>query len=208
MNERYPNNRTAGRLRGKGGFTLAETLVTLLILGLVSAGMAAGIRFGVAQYQQSVRLSEARLLCSTLTNVIRGELANTTTVELGENTGGTEYAVLRFFSPNYAMKESRSAFLSVDVTKDDLTLTEYGVLLLGQVDASGAVSGNLLINSAAYSSYGLRANADVRYDKSLQIFIVTLRIRSGEGSDDLLSSSFDVLPLNDLRLPDSAAPEE
>lgn len=186
---------TTQRPRSRGGFTLVETLITLLIFTLVSGAMAAGIRFGVSQYQQAMRLSEAKMLCSTLSAVIRSELANATKVEL--DTDGT---LLGFFSMNYASKNRYPIFYSVNDDRMEPASDGFGELAIGiHPDGPGNKEDDkLLINSAAYSSYGLKAKAEVRYDRTRHLFAVTLVIRSAQDSN-LVESSFDVFPLNALQ---------
>ncbi len=58
------NTMSAGRkrLRSTAGLTIGELLVTVLLLALLGGAMTVGIRFGVREYQNAVRLSEARML--------------------------------------------------------------------------------------------------------------------------------------------------
>lgn len=53
-------------------------MVALLIVSLLSMCIATGVAFGARQYRRAVANSEARILCSTLTNAITDELSNTT----------------------------------------------------------------------------------------------------------------------------------
>ena len=62
------------RLRGSRGVTLTETLCTVLIVLLISAMLAVGVRFAVRTYRESMELSETELLCSTLTVAISDKL--------------------------------------------------------------------------------------------------------------------------------------
>ena len=62
------------RLRGSRGVTLTETLCTVLIVLLISAMLAVGVRFAVRTYRESMELSETELLCSTLTAAISDKL--------------------------------------------------------------------------------------------------------------------------------------
>ncbi len=166
----------------RGGFTLAETLVTLLILLLVSGSMAGGLAFAARQYRESSLLSEAKLLCSTLTNVIQSELANTNQVTLGAPVEGKEncFAVESFTSDNYGGEDC--ALLPTD---------EYGKLTIG---------GNRLLSDKAYTSHDFGARVSVEYDTAGKIFAVTLSLRAKGATEDTLTSGFDVLPLNDVEV--------
>ena len=46
------------KLRGSRGVTLTETLCTVLIVLLISAMLAVGVRFAVRTYRESMELSE------------------------------------------------------------------------------------------------------------------------------------------------------
>lgn len=201
MTERKTDNRT----RSRAGFTLGETLVTILILLLVSSGVVSGMRFGVEQYHRSMMLSEAKVLCSTLSSVIRSELSDTGSIRLTGSADGEGFReVESFFSPRYAIKEDDpTSLVSVTVSKGaGAAMSEaedgYGELLLGTVNSTTKkAAGRLLLSSAAYTTYQLRANASIRYNAAQNLFSVTLRIRTHDGDEDLIVSSFDVLPLND-----------
>ena len=61
------------KLRDRQGITLTEMLCTVLIV-LLTALLVVGIRFAGKTYTESMRLSEAQELCSTLTSVISDKL--------------------------------------------------------------------------------------------------------------------------------------
>lgn len=63
--------------------TLTETLCTVLIVLLISAMLAVGVRFAVRTYRESMELSETELLCSTLTAAISDKLRYSG--EVGQN---------------------------------------------------------------------------------------------------------------------------
>lgn len=71
------------KLRGSRGVTLTETLCTVLIVLLISAMLAVGVRFAVRTYRESMELSETELLCSTLTAAISDKLRYSG--EVGQN---------------------------------------------------------------------------------------------------------------------------
>ena len=194
-------SRLRRKLRGSGGYTLAEGLVALVIFLLVSGGMVDGVRFASEQYRKSMELSEARVLCSTLTNVIRGELSNTD-VDKIEFEGGQ----LRFISTHYTVAGDESTPnkpVSFLIASEDGTLIDPakgGELWLGTVRADGTVSGSRLLSSGSYSSYRLRvALPQISYSDGA--FDVTLTINREDGTE-LFTNSFAVFPLT----PASAAP--
>ena len=65
------------KLRGSRGVTLTETLCTVLIVLLISAMLAVGVRFAVRTYRESMEL------CSTLTAAISDKLRYSG--EVGQN---------------------------------------------------------------------------------------------------------------------------
>lgn len=175
--------------RNENGFTFTELLVTVLIVTLVSIGVSLGMSFGVRQYHQSMIQSESRILCSTLSTAIQEELSYTGTVTLGADD-----SVQSFFNSVYG----DSGFYAVSVNEDQtitrLGADDYGELYLGTDD-----DGRLVLSSAAYSSYGLGARIDdLTYDKSSNIFHVSLSI--GLNGDTVVSSSFDVVPINEVNV--------
>ncbi len=63
------------RKLNKSGFTLAETLMAILILLLVSSVIAAGIPAAVNAYTKAVDAASAQTLLSTTVNALRNELS-------------------------------------------------------------------------------------------------------------------------------------
>lgn len=78
------------KLRDRRGITLTEMLCTVLIVLLLTALLVVGIRFAGKTYTESMRLSEAQELCSTLTSVISDKLRFCGTVTQDENGGLTQ----------------------------------------------------------------------------------------------------------------------
>ncbi len=74
------------RFLNKSGFTLAETLMAILILLLVSSVIAAGIPAAVSAYTKAVDAASAQTLLSTTVNALRNELSAAWSVEPKNNT--------------------------------------------------------------------------------------------------------------------------
>ena len=74
------------RFLNKSGFTLAETLMAILILLLVSSVIAAGIPAAVSAYTKAVDAASAHTLLSTTVNALRNELSAAWSVEPKNNT--------------------------------------------------------------------------------------------------------------------------
>ncbi|MCF2615673.1 prepilin-type N-terminal cleavage/methylation domain-containing protein [Oscillibacter valericigenes] len=62
------------KLRSRRGMTLSEVLVALLILSLVTVGVAAGVGASVRVYRQATEASDAHMLASTLSTALMDEL--------------------------------------------------------------------------------------------------------------------------------------
>lgn len=141
------------KLRDRRGITLTEMLCTVLIVLLLTALLVVGIRFAGKTYTESMRLSEAQELCSTLTSVISDKLRFCGTVTQDENGGLTQ-----IFIQNVGSVEGKG---------DAFQIGEDGQLALGD---------RHLLGSASYPK-GLQVTAfTLRYDASTDIFSVTLEI--------------------------------
>ena len=80
------------KLKSRVGFTLAETLVTVLILLMVSSVVAAGIPAAKNAYEKVVRSANAEVLLSTSVSELRKNLVTAQNVTADEN------GVLTFYS--------------------------------------------------------------------------------------------------------------
>lgn len=76
----------AGRLNKSAGFTLAETLMTVLILLMASAIVAGGIPAAMNAYRKAVDAANAQMLLSTTINALRDELSTAWNVEIEGTT--------------------------------------------------------------------------------------------------------------------------
>ena len=73
------------RKKDKAGFTLAETLIAILILLMVSAIVAGAIPTASNVYVKTVDAANAQLLLSTTMTVLRDELGAATRVEVSSD---------------------------------------------------------------------------------------------------------------------------
>ena len=78
-------NNVMKKLKSGGGFTLAETLMTVLILVMVAGVVAGGIPAAVTAYSKAVDAANAQVLISTTVNALRGELSTAKDVHFKEN---------------------------------------------------------------------------------------------------------------------------
>ncbi len=82
---------TFKRIKEGAGFTLAETLLAVLILLLVSVIMTTGIPAAKNAYENVVVASNAEVLLSTTISTLRNELGTAQDVEVSEGTVITYY---------------------------------------------------------------------------------------------------------------------
>lgn len=79
------------KLNSKAGFTLAETMIAVLILLMVSAIMAGGIPVAKNAYERVVRESNGELLMSTTISTLRNELGMADNVEIKDGNKTVVY---------------------------------------------------------------------------------------------------------------------
>ncbi len=175
------------RLRGKlnnKGLSMVELLCATLILLLVSGIMVMGIGFAYREYDKSMRESESKVLCSTITTVINHELAYTMTIYTDQSGN-----VKKFQSPSFAMEDSPGMIMTDAKRKGD-----YGHIIIGNpedVDESMAILGK-----SAYT-YGLLAKVkSLTYDNATHIFTVELAL--GYKGEEYLSTRFQVKNVNEI----------
>lgn len=138
------------KLASRRGVTLSEMLVTVAILGLVTLAVSVGISSALRVYNQSVTLSDAQTLTSTLTQAIMDELRYARDIKTNE-----EGALSSYTSMDYGLNAAFSADAEQHIT----------------------VGGKALVGSGAYA--GLGAGAEISYDSSTRCFTVKLTIFQG-----------------------------
>lgn len=71
--------------KGKSGFTLAETLIVILILLMVSAIVAGALPAAANVYKKTVDAANAQVLLSTTMTLLRDELGTATEIKVGDD---------------------------------------------------------------------------------------------------------------------------
>ena len=102
------------KLRSSGGFTLVETLLSVLIMLLVTTIMMMGIPAAASSYERVVRASNAEVLLSTAVTALRNELGTAQDIE----TSGTTTII--YYSPT----RGASSMIYLDNDQED-----YGIML-------------------------------------------------------------------------------
>lgn len=150
----------------KKGFTLVEMLCSVLVLLLVSMGIATGARIAVEHYAASVTNSEAQVLCQTLTTVVSDELRYSGTVNWDSSP-------ISFFSQNYG-GENKS----------------FGQNAQGQVTL-----GDMNLLPGKSYPYRMQASVSVTGYREERRFRVTVTVMDHSG-EELATNTFDVEKLN------------
>lgn len=102
------------KLNNQSGFSLAETLLTILILMLVSVIVANGVPVARNAYEKVVIGANAKVLLSTAVSAMRDELATAREIEVDGTT-------ITYFSAD----RGAISKLSIDGTTSEIMLKEY-----------------------------------------------------------------------------------
>ena len=158
------------KLRSQSGMTLTELLCSIVILLLVSQLMAAGVRFSVKTYRDSMAASQAQVLCSTLTTVVSDKLRYCGTVS---EDGGQIFIQ---DMGNVTEGEDGKVF----------SINADGELMLGE---------NKILGSRSYPE-GLRVKSfNMEYDAASGIFKVSFQV-GDSGDTPLAGADFEVKRIN------------
>lgn len=182
-------------LRSQAGFTLTEVLATVIILGLVTAGMATAITVGVQQFNKSMALSEGQQLYSSISRLLENDLRFS-------GAPSASGPVTSYQSINY----SNEQMLYLEALDDEGNVvspangetTGYGQLALCSHDEGSTVK-NYLLGRAAYN-YGLRAKVkSFNYDKGAHYYTLELVIGDPSQGYDVVDETFTVYSLRDAQ---------
>ena len=174
-------DKSMDRLRSRGGFTLAETLLAVLILLLVSAIVAAGIPVAQRAYERVVLGANAQVLLSTTAAALRDELGTAWDVE----ASGTSVA---YFSADTGARSR----VALDDAGKRIMLREYTVVD-GLVETLGTE--RPLVSAAAATRDLYATYEGVSYEDGIVTFSGLKVCRSandatlvelGQGSDHAL----------------------
>lgn len=185
----------------RAGFTLAEMLVALLILLMVSSVVAAGIPVAVRAYTKVTRSANAEVLLSTSVSALRDQLGTARDITVSEDKKSVTY-----FSDDTG-SYSRIDLSSDPDQKDNIIITEYLVPELisdnrgGSSGANGGsgqgISWPLVSNAAAtrelYITYGT-----ISYENGI-ISISNLAVKMKISKDVLTSiEKLDIRTFGDI----------
>lgn len=150
--------------------SLVELLSAVLVMLLVTSLLVLGVRIGTKAYVKSVSMSEAQILCATLTTLITDELRYAGTIQVDAD------GRVGFFSQNFGGADGAVSYFAAD---------ENGQITLG---------GTPILSKRAYP-YGLQAAVNLRYAKTENRFTAILTV-CGADDGELARTEFEVEPLN------------
>ena len=140
------------KIKSGKAFSLSELLMALLVLGLLTVGVANGVTAALNVYRDSVNYSEARTLLSTLSEAVSSELRYAR--DINETTG---------------------AF-----TSDDFGVgVKFGATEDGKVTLDSGSNTRLLMGDGAYSSGRLEGKVECAYESGQYNVTITVKIKSG-----------------------------
>lgn len=93
--------------------SLVELLSAVLVMLLVTSLLVLGVRIGTKAYVKSVSMSEAQILCATLTTLITDELRYAGTIQVEED------GRVGFFSQNFGGAWTVRGFRTLQRMKTD-----------------------------------------------------------------------------------------
>ena len=153
------------------GLSIAEMLISVLILLFVSGGLVTTVIIARAQYKEAMRHSEAKMLCATIANLIVDELTNTPVIE---PVGSDVYYDSVRFSGRYCFQSN-----------------EKGQIVMKNRKA-GEPSKPLL-SDAAYTN-DLKTKVEIKYDGKRTFEAVVIIYATSDGFDNVYArSSFAVI---------------
>lgn len=187
--------RTKQRNRAQSGFTLAETLMALLILLLATAVVATGVPAAIRVYYDVVDAANAEVLLSTTMTALREELGSTGGFTLGDKDADGYNPLVSYKSSTL---QGRSAELK-SYNGSEAGSSEYKGIKVECI-TDDDLSWNLVSGAAATK----RLHAEftgITYDEENQVFIVSgLQVKRNT-DDKLLSEApeeYLIRPMNPI----------
>lgn len=163
------------KIKGRGGFTLAETLLATLILLLVATIMTTGIPAAKTAYEKVILGSNAQLLLSTAVNTLRDELGTAWDVKPSEDGKSVTYfsantgtkSVIRLNVPAEDNPISSPTIMRQEFAEETAarTTTDFDYILFGdKINAAGSDT-----NPSAYGNDAVQLVSDAASNKDLYV---------------------------------------
>lgn len=203
-------NKMKALFSDRRGLTLVEMLATVVIVLLMSATLAMGIRLAVYTYRQSIEVSESQQLFGTLKMVLTGELQYTNKVWKDDN-GNTQFHSAHYWVKN--VNESSDLMLLKKNGKEPFSLSDTaptsaaqtGELVFAMEEGGEWMIHHLLSTKAYPNDLGvwvkIEAVPPADDTKAIHHFHVTLEVwNQTRAIIDADHGAFDVLYLGDYRM--------
>lgn len=162
------------RRRCSRGFTLVETLVALLVVGLLTGAISVGIRTAVSVRDEMRFVSESEILASTL-HTTAGDVLRYAVNISGEHDPAFQ---------NEAYGIEGASYGQLLVGKDESDPTLYGRIYLTNALLADHTTGDLLLlGSGVYTDLVVQ-NWQLTYDNELFTGAYTIASRNGKLTKD------------------------
>lgn len=175
------------------GFTLTEVLATVIIIGLVSGGLATAVSVGSRQFMRSMALSESQQLFSSLRQDMDNDLRYSSKYLKGSNAD----TIAGYISPHHGDDKNPLYIRALD---DDGNITRAGDCTTGvgqlALCSDNEKVKNRLLGKGSYN-YDLRARIKTfTYDSANSVYTIELEIVQTSLNETLVDETFTVMPLN------------
>lgn len=164
------------QMRDTAAFTLTEVLATVIVVGLVSAGLATAVTVGARQFSNSMALSESQMLLAALEQDIENDLKYATILYSDEDSD----VIVGYASGLHANEQGKALkLMALDDNGDVIEPDEEGYITgVGQLAlcSKDLVVKNRLLGTGAYN-YGLKARVEeLKYDRSAKYFTLKVAV--------------------------------
>ena len=200
--------RIKNKLKNKRGFTIAEMLFAVAIMGLATGLMARTVSVAFTDYEKITKKSEAQLLCNALVAAVQDELVYARDIDSAKSGIVSNP---KYFSTSRDMGQE-CTLVAATYNDDGYTSGSLGEICV--FSASGSASSDSegatinyypLVDHASYaaknrvgmSHTGNYLTSAISYSWDGKRFMVDLSVRDGKNTDKVLSSAkFYVTPVN------------
>ncbi len=157
--------------RNRAGFTLAETLICVLILLMVTGIVGAAIPTASNVYMKTVDAANAQVLLSTTKNVLRDKLGTSTQIKMTEGSNDVE-----FKNGNLGWAKLVIGAEPGKTNGENGVWLVYGKLNNGAVDYTSSTAQRAVSSEATTEHLSIRFGGDdggITYVKSTGVVTVT-----------------------------------
>lgn len=180
------------KLKSRAGFTLAETLLAVLILLLVSGIVATGVPVAKNVYEKTVVAANAQVLLSTTITALKDELGTAWDVAKDDTDAGK----ITYFSAD------TGALATIDITETGIMIQDYAIVagMNTAAEANGEV--RRLISAKAATSDLFVTIPDLGEDSiSTEDGVVTIKnLTVCRGSTENIMAKLDTLQIRPVNI--------